>query len=115
MLVLEDADLEQAVNLAAWGSFFHQSQICMTTGWHVVHARLYDDFVEALAEKADHLPVGNPATEQVALGLVIDEGQRDRIHGLEHRSGRQGRAGAGCRGSEKSPLEVIRWRGSLRQ
>ncbi len=82
MLVLDDVDVEQAVNLAAWGSFFHQGQICMTTGRHLVHERVYDDFVEALAEKADHLPVGNPATEQVALGPVIDEGQRDKIHAL---------------------------------
>ncbi len=82
MLVLDDADVEKAVNLAAWGSFFHQGQICMTTGRHLVADRIYDDFVEALAEKAGHLPVGNPATEEVALGPVIDEGQRDKIHGL---------------------------------
>jgi benzaldehyde dehydrogenase (NAD) len=82
MLVLDDADVEKAVNLAAWGSFFHQGQICMTTGRHLVAASLYDDFVEALAEKAGHLPVGNPATEEVALGPIIDEGQRDKIHAL---------------------------------
>jgi benzaldehyde dehydrogenase (NAD) len=35
-----------------------------------------------LAEKADHLPVGNPATEQVALGPIIDQRQRDRVHEL---------------------------------
>jgi benzaldehyde dehydrogenase (NAD) len=82
MLVLDDADVEKAVNLAAWGSFFHQGQVCMTAGRHLVSARLYDDFVDALADKASHLPVGNPATEQVALGPVIDEGQRDKIHRL---------------------------------
>ncbi|MBV9832668.1 MAG: benzaldehyde dehydrogenase [Marmoricola sp.] len=82
LLVLDDADVEAAVNLAAWGSFFHQGQICMTTGRHLVHARVYDDFVSGLAEKAAHLPVGNPATDEVALGPVIDEGQRDKIHGL---------------------------------
>ncbi|MER6941900.1 aldehyde dehydrogenase family protein [Nocardioides sp. NPDC000441] len=82
LLVLDDADVEAAVNLAAWGSFFHQGQICMTTGRHLVAASIYDDFVEALAEKASHLPVGNPATDEVALGPVIDAGQRDKIHGL---------------------------------
>jgi benzaldehyde dehydrogenase (NAD) len=82
LLVLEDADVEAAVNLATWGSFFHQGQICMTTGRHLVADELYDDFVEALAEKANHLPVGNPATDQVALGPVIDAGQRDKIHGM---------------------------------
>ena len=68
------------MTLAAFGSFFHQGQICMTTGRHIVHESLYDDYVSALAEKAAHLPVGNPATEQVALGPVIDERQRDKIH-----------------------------------
>jgi benzaldehyde dehydrogenase (NAD) len=82
LIVLEDADVGKAVNLAAWGSFFNQGQICMTTGRHLVHERLYDDFVEALAAKADHLPVGDPATEQVALGPIIDAGQRDKIHDI---------------------------------
>ena len=61
MLVLEDADVEEAVNLAAWGSFFHQGQICMTTGRHLVPDPLYDEFVEPLAAKARHLPVGDPS------------------------------------------------------
>jgi benzaldehyde dehydrogenase (NAD) len=82
LIVLDDADLDAAVNLAAWGSFFHQGQICMTTGRHLVHERLYDDFVEALAAKAGKLPVGDPARDQVALGPVIDAGQRDKIHRL---------------------------------
>lgn len=82
LLVLDDADVEQAVKLAAWGSFFHQGQICMTTGRHLVAAAIYDEFVEALARKASGLPVGNPATDEVALGPVIDAGQRDKIHGV---------------------------------
>jgi benzaldehyde dehydrogenase (NAD) len=82
LIVLDDADLEQAMSAAAWGSFFHQGQICMTTGRHLVHASLYDEYVERLADKAEHLPVGNPATEQVALGPIIDASQRDKIHGL---------------------------------
>jgi benzaldehyde dehydrogenase (NAD) len=82
MLVLDDADVAQAATLAAFGSFFHQGQICMTAGRHIVHERLYDDFVEALSAKAARLPVGDPATEEVALGPIIDERQRDKIHGL---------------------------------
>jgi len=82
LVVLDDADVDQAVTLAAFGSFFHQGQVCMTTGRHIVHERLFDDYVERLAAKAAHLPVGNPATDQVALGPVIDAGQRDKIHGL---------------------------------
>jgi len=82
LVVLDDADLEAAVSAGAWGSFLHQGQICMTTGRHLVHESLYDDYVAALAEKAKHLPVGDPATEQVALGPLIDAGQRDKVHTL---------------------------------
>jgi len=82
LVVLDDADLDLAVGAGAFGSFLHQGQICMTTGRHLVHERLADAYVEALAAKADALPVGDPAGGQVALGPVIDAGQRDKIHRL---------------------------------
>jgi benzaldehyde dehydrogenase (NAD) len=82
LIVLDDADVALAASAGAWGSFLHQGQICMTTGRHLVQENIYGDYVAALAEKAAHLPVGNPATEQVALGPVIDQRQRDKIHGM---------------------------------
>ena len=82
LIVLDDADLDKAASAGAWGSFLHQGQICMTTGRHLVHEAVYDGYVSRLADKADHLPVGNPASGQVALGPIIDERQRDKIHGL---------------------------------
>jgi benzaldehyde dehydrogenase (NAD) len=82
LVVLDDVDLDQVISAAAWGSFFHQGQICMTTGRHLVHESVYDEYVQRLADKADHLPVGDPATEQVALGPIIDAAQRDKIHHL---------------------------------
>src|ERR1700722_18372112 len=54
----------------------------MTTGRHIVHESVYDDYVSRLAEKASHLPVGDPASGQVALGPIIDERQRDKVHAL---------------------------------
>jgi benzaldehyde dehydrogenase (NAD) len=82
LVVLDDVDLDAAVSAGAWGSFLHQGQICMTTGRHLVHESLVDGYVERLATKADHLPVGDPATGPVALGPVIDEERRDHIHEL---------------------------------
>ncbi|MCW2864432.1 MAG: aldehyde dehydrogenase [Actinoallomurus sp.] len=82
LIVLDDADLDLAVSAGAWGSFLHQGQICMTTGRHLVHESLAEEYIARLAEKAGHLPVGDPATEQVALGPIIDERQRDKIHSL---------------------------------
>jgi benzaldehyde dehydrogenase (NAD) len=54
----------------------------MTTGRHLVQDSVYDDYVSRLAEKASHLPVGDPASGQVALGPIIDERQRDKVHDL---------------------------------
>jgi benzaldehyde dehydrogenase (NAD) len=82
LVVLDDVDLDAAVSAAAWGSFLHQGQICMTTGRHIVHDSIYDDYVARLTDKASHLPVGNPATDQVALGPIIDARQRDKVHHL---------------------------------
>jgi benzaldehyde dehydrogenase (NAD) len=80
LIVLDDVDLDLAVSAGAFGSYMHQGQICMATGRHLVADSIVDEYVERLAKKADALPLGNPATEQVALGPVIDEVQRDRIH-----------------------------------
>src|ERR1700744_4446944 len=82
LIVLDDADLDRAASAGAWGSFLHQGQICMTTGRHLVQEAIYDEDVNRLAGKASHLPVGDPNTDQVALGPIIDEGQRDKIHDL---------------------------------
>jgi benzaldehyde dehydrogenase (NAD) len=88
--VLEDADLEPALSAAAFGSFIHQGQVCMTTGRHLVHESLYERYVEGLVAKAEQLPVGDPTSGSVALGPIIDAGQRDRIHELVSASSRSG-------------------------
>ena len=82
LIVLDDADVAAAASAGAWGSFLHQGQICMTTGRHLVADKVYDEYVAALAEKASHLPVGDPTTGTVALGPIIDERQRDKVHAL---------------------------------
>ena len=90
--MLDDADLDLAVSAGAWGSFLHQGQICMATGRHLVHASIAEEYVARLAEKADHLPVGDPMGGQVALGPLIDARQRDKVHDLVTAS-----VGAGAR------------------
>ncbi|MGW7238102.1 aldehyde dehydrogenase family protein [Streptomyces sp. NPDC054804] len=90
LIVLEDADLDAVISTAAWGSFFHQGQICMTTGRHLVHSSLVEEYVERLAAKADSLAVGDPHREQVHLGPIIDDAQLAKIHGLVEASTAQG-------------------------
>ncbi|GAC1599835.1 MAG: benzaldehyde dehydrogenase [Pseudarthrobacter sp.] len=79
LIVLPGADLAKAASAAAFGSFMHQGQICMAAGRHIVHEDIYDDYVSALAEKAAHLPVGDPKSGSVALGPIIDEKQLHRV------------------------------------
>lgn len=86
MIVLPGADIAKAASAGAFGSFLHQGQICMTTGRHIVHESLYDEYVAALGAKASHLPVGNPAKEQVALGPIIDQKQLARVDDLVTKS-----------------------------
>ena len=81
-IVRADADVDKAVNLATWGAFLHQGQICMTVGRHIVHESIFDEYVDKLAAKAESMHVGDPAAGQVHLGPLIDEVQRDRVHTL---------------------------------
>ncbi|MDJ0379846.1 aldehyde dehydrogenase family protein [Streptomyces sp. G-G2] len=90
LVVLADADVEAAVAQASWGSFFHQGQICMTAGRHLVHASLYDEYVERLAVRAEALAVGDPYREQVHLGPLIDRAQLERVHRLVEASTERG-------------------------
>ncbi|HEY1914088.1 MAG TPA: benzaldehyde dehydrogenase [Streptosporangiaceae bacterium] len=75
LIVLDDADLDVASSAGAWGAFLHQGQVCMTAGRHIVLESVADAYLDRLAERASKLPVGNPATEQVALGPLINERQ----------------------------------------
>lgn len=81
-LVMPDADVQAAASVGAWGSFLHQGQTCMTTGRHLVHRSLADEYVAALCEKAENLRVGDPSDASNALGPLIDTRQRDRVHSV---------------------------------
>lgn len=58
LVVLDDADIEQAVNAAAFGAFMNLGQICMSTERIVVDERIADQFARALADKAAALSLG---------------------------------------------------------
>lgn len=77
LIVLDDADLDLAVANTAWGAYLHQGQICMATGRVLVQRGVYEPFLAKLTAKAKSLTVGNPATEDVALGPLINGTQRD--------------------------------------
>jgi benzaldehyde dehydrogenase (NAD) len=81
VIVLDDADLDGAASAIAFGAWFHQGQICMTTGRVLAHEKIAGALTEKLVGKANHLPVGDPLG-QVALGPIISKGQVERIDSI---------------------------------
>jgi benzaldehyde dehydrogenase (NAD) len=97
LIVLDDADLEIASSAGAWGAFLHQGQVCMTAGRHIVLESVADEYLERLSKRAEQLPVGDPFTEQVALGPLINAEQLanvDRIVSESVSAGAEVRTGA---------------------
>ncbi|HEY5082403.1 MAG TPA: aldehyde dehydrogenase [Bauldia sp.] len=82
LIILEDADIDNAVRAAAFGSFMHSGQICMSTERIVVHDAVADSFVHKLAEKAKSLTAGNPRTSNAALGSLVDKRPAARADSL---------------------------------
>ncbi len=70
LVILDDADIDGAVNAAIFGSFMHQGQICMSTERIIVHQAIADTFVAKLAARAAQLPAGDPRGH-VVLGSLI--------------------------------------------
>ena len=75
LIILDDADMDGAVNAALFGAFMNQGQICMSTERLIVADAIADEFVSKMAERASKLPWGNPR-DQVVLGFT---GQSRRL------------------------------------
>ena len=90
LIVLEDADMNMAVCGAAWASYLHQGQICMSAGRHLVHQSIVEDYTQRMVAKAKALPVGNPFTDPVAMGPLITAKQVERVQRLVDESVRMG-------------------------
>ena len=82
LVILDDADLDEAVNAAAFGAFANQGQICMSTERIVVDEKVADEFVKRFAAKAKSLSVGDPREGKAILGSVIDRSAADRVTSL---------------------------------
>ena len=82
LLVLEDADIEAAVDAAIFGAFFNQGQICMSTERVVVDHRIADAFVDKFAARAQALKAGNPRDERNALGTLINAQSGEKLNSL---------------------------------
>ncbi|PKO87293.1 MAG: salicylaldehyde dehydrogenase [Betaproteobacteria bacterium HGW-Betaproteobacteria-12] len=82
MLILDDADLDEAVEAAAFGSFFNQGQICMSTDRIIVASAVADTFVAKLTAKVGRMKAGKPGSEGCILGAMVSPEAAARVKRL---------------------------------
>ena len=75
LVVLDDADLDYAVNAATFSNFMHQGQVCMTGSRVIVEEGIHDDFVDRLTQRVSGLKSGNPREPGVIVGPLIRDSQ----------------------------------------
>ena len=82
LVVLDDADVDAAVDAAVFGAFANSGQICMSTERIVVDESIADEFVAKLSARASSLPLGDPRLGPVVLGSVVDMSTATRCNKL---------------------------------
>ena len=82
LVVLEDADLDEAVKAAAFGAFMNQGQICMSTERIIVVDAVADDFAAKFAAKAQSMATGDPREGKTPLGAVVDQKTVNHVNSL---------------------------------
>ncbi len=85
-VVLDDADLDQAVPIAVFSRFLHQGQICMSTNRLIVDAAIYDEFTERFTEHVKKLRSGDPKDPQTVIGPIINHSQLRNMMDLMEKS-----------------------------
>ncbi|MEM7800703.1 MAG: aldehyde dehydrogenase family protein [Chloroflexota bacterium] len=78
-IILDDADVDRAVDLTFLGSFIHQGQICMSTDKILVHRSIYDEFLQKLVGKTSHFVPMEPQEQMCVVGPIINTRQLRRI------------------------------------
>ncbi|WP_347473659.1 aldehyde dehydrogenase family protein [Acinetobacter thermotolerans] len=78
LVILDDADLDLAVELTVMGRFMHQGQICMSTNRVIVDESLHDAYIEKLVERVKTIPVGDPNLPDTIIGPVINQSQVEK-------------------------------------
>lgn len=82
MVILDDADLDEAVNATAFSAFVNSGQICMSAERLIVDEKIADDFIGRLVKKATGLPLGDPRKGPTVLGSVVDMSTVQRCNAM---------------------------------
>ena len=77
MLILDDVDVDYAVRMATFGSFFHQGQICLNTRKVIIQQGIYDEFLEKFVARTKTLASGDPLDPKTIIGPLVHQGAVD--------------------------------------
>jgi acyl-CoA reductase-like NAD-dependent aldehyde dehydrogenase len=80
-IILEDADMDLAVDGAMYAIFYHQGQCCEAGTRLLLPQAMYTDFLDRLVAKTQKIKLGNPADPSTDMGPVISKKQQERILG----------------------------------
>ena len=86
IVVLDDADVEEAASCGAWAAWEFQGQTCITAGRHIVMRPRHDGYVESVVRRARGIVVGDPTQPGVGLGPLISEDQLAKVEGIVRRT-----------------------------
>ncbi|MEU5081901.1 MULTISPECIES: aldehyde dehydrogenase family protein [Streptomyces] len=81
LVVLDDADIDYAVDAAVFSRFVHQGQVCMAANRVLVDRSVHEEFTEKFVAKVKSLKVGDPRDPQTVIGPVINSAQAAAISG----------------------------------
>ena len=79
LIVLQDADLELALNAAVFSRFTHQGQICMSANRILVHRSIYNQFLEQYVKRVSGLKVGDPRDPKTDIGPLMNKAQAETL------------------------------------
>ena len=79
-IIIDDADLDLAVDGALWGAFGTTGQRCTATSRLIVHKKALDDFSHKLLERTKKIIIGNGLDQDTQMGPLINEPQREKVH-----------------------------------
>ncbi|MEV4447164.1 MULTISPECIES: aldehyde dehydrogenase family protein [Streptomyces] len=79
LVVLDDADIDYAVDAAVFSRYVHQGQVCMAANRVLVDRSIADEFTEKFVAKVKTLKVGDPSDPQTIIGPVINSSQADSL------------------------------------
>lgn len=79
LIVMHDADLDNALNAAVFSRFTHQGQICMSANRILVHRSIYPQFLEKYVKRVSSLKVGDPREPQTDIGPLMNKAQAETL------------------------------------